>query len=67
MVEELVEEVEEEVKREKEEKEKKVTKVVEEEVSHSQTGGRAILASCPLPHTLKLVLSFASLLSSELT
>ena len=61
MVEELVEEVEEEVKREKEEKEKKVTKVVEEEVSHSQTGGRVILASCPLPHTLELVLSFASL------
>ena len=58
--------MEEEVKREKEEKEKKVTKVVEEE-SHSQTGGRAILASCPLPHTPKLVLFFASLLSWELT
>ena len=57
-MEELVEEVEEEVKREKEEK---VTKVVEEEVSHSQTGGRVILASCSLPHTLELVLSFASL------
>ena len=45
------EEEEEEVEREKEEEEKKVTKVVEEE-SHSQTGGRAILASCPLPHTV---------------
>ena len=55
------------MEREKEEEEKKVTKVVEEEVSHSQRGGRVILASCPLPHTLKLVLSFASLLSSELT
>ena len=64
MVEELVEEVEEEVEREKEEKEKKVTKVVEEE-SLSQTGGRAILASCPLPHTPKLVLSSVFLLSSE--
>ena len=61
----MVEELVEEVKREKEEKEKKVTKVVEEE-SHSQTGGRAILASCPLPHTPKLVLSFVFLLSSGL-
>ena len=49
------------MEREKEEEEKKVTKVVEEEVSHSQMGGRVILASCPLPHTLELVLSFASL------
>ena len=65
-MEELVEEVEEEVEREKEEKEKKVTKVVEEE-SLSQTGGRAILASCLLPHTPKQVLSFVSLLSSEST
>ena len=63
-MEELVEEVEEEVEREKEEKETKVTKVVEEE-SLSQTGGRAILASCPLSHTPKLVLSFVFLLSSE--
>ena len=67
-MEELVEEVEEEVKREKEEKEKKVKKVkkVVEEESLSQTGGRAILASCLLPHTPKLVLSSVFLLSSEL-
>ena len=61
-----MEELVEEVEREKEEKEKKVTKVVEEE-SLSQTGGRAILASCPLPHPPELVLSFVFLLSSEST